>query len=69
MRVWCLLELAVFWLSGLGRHLKAGKLGVIPELIEETFPIIFNHLEVNIYATLKYKHKQGIKKQFVIFTF
>lgn len=61
---WCLLELAVFGWSGLGRHLKAGKLCVVPELIEETLPIIINHFEVNIHATLKYKSNHRVKKNY-----
>lgn len=51
---WGLLKLAVFRWSGLRRRLKTGKVCVVPELIEETLPIILYHFQVNVHATLKY---------------
>lgn len=58
----CLLELAVLWRCGLRRRLKASKIWVVPELVEETLPIILNYFDINIQAALKQKQsKKGQK--------
>lgn len=59
----CLRELAVLRRCGLRGRLKASKLSVIPELVEETLPIILYHFDINIQAALiqKKQSKKGSK--------